>query len=355
MTRRIVKTDICPNCGAEQGDANFCPNCGQKNNSHKPNFFEYIRDAVENLFAFDSKFYRSLGPLLWRPGKLTLLYNSGKRTSYVLPIRLFILITILLLAASSCQNRLDKDHWYDVETPKSLQEQRMEAFAVQIDSLASDTALASREIIDSLVNQGTIEWNEELDKYELKDEPGSLTINSDIEIVDRYLNFATAHPEMTVDEAFEEMAEPRTFWRLLLYSNCLKISLMEGNELGNYMRRNVLYILLLHIPIIAFLLKLIFYNRRIHYVDHFVFALHVQTALFAYALITSLLFWLTDADVFWALYSLGMLVYSFLAIKRYYRGSTWLTIIKFLLLNALLFIVTIIFILLVTSVSVILY
>lgn len=354
MSRRILKTEICPNYGTAQGDANFCPNCGQKNNSHKPNFFEYIRDAVENLFAFDSKFYRSIGPLLWRPGELTLLYNSGQRASYVLPIRLFILITILLVATSSCQDRFSKEHWYDVERSTSMAEFRTNGLAAQVDSLAVDSSTFAQNTLDSLVSSGIVVWDEDSSEYKVE-EPNGVVINSDIEIIDRYITFAYENPELSVDEAFEKMDEPRTFTRLLLYSNCLKISLMEGNELRDYMRRNIIYILLLHIPIIAFLLKLIYYNRKIHYVDHFVFALHVQTALFAYALIVTLLNWVIKADILWVLYSLGILVYNFLAIRRYYGGKAWLGFIKFLLLNFLLFIVTLIFILLVTSVSVILY
>lgn len=356
MLRKIVKTEVCPNCGAQQGDANFCPNCGQKNNSHKPNFFEYIRDAVENLFAFDTKFYRSLIPLLWKPGKLTQYFNEGKKASYVLPIRLFILITILLLAVVGCQERFDKENWYDIDAPEKGQPAMMsDTTALKASELLADSTAASTAILDSMETHGIIEWDEENQRYISSAQKRGFAVNSDIEILEKYIEFATKNPDLSVDTALARMNEERSFYHLLVYSNCLKLVRMESGELSRYMRRNILYILLLHIPVIAFLLKLVFINKRIHYVDHFVFGLHVQTAIFAYALIASILHWTTGFNIFWWLYGVGMFVYLFIALKRYYRESRILTTLKFILLNTLMLVVTLIFILLVTSVSVILY
>src|SRR5258706_4584769 len=76
----------CLNCGAElRGE--YCSRCGQKDGpSHEP-FKELVAEVFSGLFHFDSKFFRTLSPLLFKPGFLTNEYTSGKRAHYVHPIR----------------------------------------------------------------------------------------------------------------------------------------------------------------------------------------------------------------------------------------------------------------------------
>ncbi|KAB2807329.1 DUF3667 domain-containing protein [Phaeocystidibacter luteus] len=358
MRRKIEKTDHCLNCGTETGDANFCPNCGQLNNAHKPNIWELIRDAVENLFAFDSRFYRSLGPLLWRPGKLTRHFNEGKRATYVLPIRLFILMTIFLIAASSCDDRMEKEHWYEVERPdKADAPGDLTTFGGDtLNMFIEDTTDYPKNVLDSLKATKMIRWDSEQEKYVYRQAPGDLV---DFElgegIFSRYMDYAKDHPYTPVDSALIEMGEEHTFWNLLVYSNMLKISLMTGDEFVSYLGRNILIILLLFIPCIALTLKVLYIYKSIYYVDHFVFAIHVQTALFAYAVLAIMIHWIFPYDIISTIYSLGMALYVFLAMLRYYKQGVGLTILKFILMNSALFIVSIIFILLVASVSVLIY
>jgi hypothetical protein len=62
---------------------------------------ELFRDWVEEFLHFDSKLIHTLGPLLWRPGLLTLEYVRGRRTRYLRPFRLWfaISVTYFVLAA----------------------------------------------------------------------------------------------------------------------------------------------------------------------------------------------------------------------------------------------------------------
>ncbi|NVK28686.1 MAG: DUF3667 domain-containing protein [Flavobacteriia bacterium] len=358
MRRKIEKTDHCLNCGTEQGDANFCPNCGQFNNAHKPNILELIRDAIENLFAFDSRFYRSLGPLLWRPGKLTTKFNEGKRASYVLPIRLFILMTIFLITVSSCDDRLEKEHWYEVERPDREDAARnLPTFGSDtLNMFIKDTTLYPKNVLDSLKATNMIRWDAEQERYEFQKSTGDgVNLNLGDGQLSRYMDYAKDHPYTPVDSALIELGEERTFWNLLIYSNMLKISLMSGDEFVNFLGRNILIILLLFIPCIALTLKVLYFYKKVYYVGHFVFAIHVQTALFAYATLAIMLHWIFPYDMITTLYSLGMMLYVFLAMLRYYKQGIGLTILKFFLMNSALFVVSIIFILLVASVSVLIY
>ena len=60
-----------------------------------------LRDLMEDLFDLDSRFVRTMKPLLFKPGRLTRDYMEGRRFRYAPPMRLYIFSSIVffLLAA----------------------------------------------------------------------------------------------------------------------------------------------------------------------------------------------------------------------------------------------------------------
>lgn len=63
-----------------------------------PTVRELMRDAAGHLVAFDSRLWRTLYYLMFRPGLLTVEYLRGRRKRYVRPARLFFVTAILLFA-----------------------------------------------------------------------------------------------------------------------------------------------------------------------------------------------------------------------------------------------------------------
>jgi hypothetical protein len=90
------KYDQCPNCGFDlHNDENFCPKCGQKNHDLKVPLKHVIEEVFENTLHLDSKVFRTVKLLVFKPGYLSLEFNTGKRVNYVPPIRLYVLISFL--------------------------------------------------------------------------------------------------------------------------------------------------------------------------------------------------------------------------------------------------------------------
>ena len=89
----MIKT--CPNCG-ENLTGIFCANCGQKVKNLNVPFKEVVSEVVENTLTFDSRFLRTLIPLITKPGFLTVEYNLGRRFRYVTPFRLYVFISFIL-------------------------------------------------------------------------------------------------------------------------------------------------------------------------------------------------------------------------------------------------------------------
>jgi hypothetical protein len=90
----------CLNCGTEV-IGKFCHHCGQENVEVHENFFHIATHTIADFFHFDSKFFRSIKPLFFAPGFLTLRYWEGKRSYYIHPLRLFFFITIVMVIVTN--------------------------------------------------------------------------------------------------------------------------------------------------------------------------------------------------------------------------------------------------------------
>jgi len=302
--RKIKKSEKCLNCEESLSGENFCPNCGQLNNERKPNVFELFFEMMSNLFAFDSKFYRSVGPLLFKPGSLSVAFIDGKRQQFMLPIRMFIVITILFLTVNSFSNRSD---FIEINT-------------TQNSSAASDST-------------------------------------SEIQSVDDIFERLIARDTLSVDEGLKKLNLKPTFINRLFYQQGQKLI---HNGLGNFLNyffSKFLIYGLLFIPFLALLLKLFYLNLpRYYYIDHFIFAVHQQTVLMILALITLLLNTVVD-DSDWAVLILliAFVIHFLKALKTFYKEVWWLTIFKFILINIGFFVISLIFVVIAGTATFLLY
>src|ERR1700740_370852 len=94
MKKHYRKENDCLNCGAIL-EGRFCHNCGQENLEMKESFRPMMRHAISDYFHFDDQCFSTLKPLLFKPGKLTVEYNSGHRASYLHPVKMYIFISVI--------------------------------------------------------------------------------------------------------------------------------------------------------------------------------------------------------------------------------------------------------------------
>src|SRR6185312_10961961 len=67
----------CANCGASlQGP--YCHACGQNADAHKRSILHLVGEAIEGLFEFDGRLWRTLPALFFRPGRLARDYIEGR-------------------------------------------------------------------------------------------------------------------------------------------------------------------------------------------------------------------------------------------------------------------------------------
>jgi hypothetical protein len=90
----------CFNCSA-QLDGRYCANCGQPADSRMPNAMQFVHQAIESVTHADSRLWRTLKLLWLRPGQLTLEYLEGRRVSFLPPVKLYFVFSVIFFALVS--------------------------------------------------------------------------------------------------------------------------------------------------------------------------------------------------------------------------------------------------------------
>lgn len=329
----------CLNCSTIlQGE--FCHVCGQKDeNLHEP-FYVMLAHGVAHYWHFDSKLFKTFGPLLVKPGFLSKEFMEGRRVRYVHPVQLYIFISIVffLLFASVAANRLGNalentntpekesvDGMMDSLRMTEMNQRDSNSFEMDVKTLrgingrvqvmdqdsnlidhAKDSAATGQNESSFLVTNNILPRS--IDKY-----------NDSIEVL------AKEQKPSEVQQGFDRLA--------------IHLNAMDRKELierfAENLSHNLPKLMFLLIPVFALILKLIFIRKRIYFVDHAVFTLHFHSFAFLIMLILLLLFFITGFTVplFWLLALL--IVYLFLAIRFFYGLSILDALFKLISLTAL--------------------
>jgi hypothetical protein len=100
MSEATAPAVHCRNCDAVLG-GHFCANCGQAADVHVPSTRELVHEALEGITHSDSRLWRTLRLLWFKPGALTLEFIVGRRMAYLPPIRLYLVMSVVFFLAAS--------------------------------------------------------------------------------------------------------------------------------------------------------------------------------------------------------------------------------------------------------------
>jgi hypothetical protein len=90
----------CKNCAAPLS-GRFCVNCGQAASVHVPTTRELLHELLEGLTHSDSRLWRTLKSLWFKPGRLTEEFIAGRRAAYLPPFRLYLIASVLFFLLAS--------------------------------------------------------------------------------------------------------------------------------------------------------------------------------------------------------------------------------------------------------------
>lgn len=332
----------CLNCNHVVAER-FCPNCGQENIEHRKTFHQLFIHFFEDLTHYENAFWRTIKNLIFQPAALTREYLSGKRLSYLAPVRLYIFISFVTFFAfaiipdPSEPNReqpiqIDKTGKKIIEQEKNADYQRRIEKVNRMLALgilnAQEADSVKREIALATQKKGTKSWLH----FGYKS----------VRQIDSLYQYEKGPNAMT---PFEYRIVRKAQW--VNEHN-------SGEEIGRKFKESFVHnfpkVLFVYMPIFAFFLWLFEDKKRWYYFDHGIFTLHYFSFLLLVALILFLinrlltaLFGLANTEGLISLiYMAGflwMFYYFFPAHYRFYGQSKWVSLMK----SSALFVINFIF------------
>ncbi len=300
------KTQQCLNCGLTLNTVyHYCPRCGQENNDNNVSFGTFIDEFFANYFSFDTKFAKSAIPFLIKPGYLTNRFNEGQRVSYVHPLRLYLIISIIFffLATWAVRSSIEEVALESTILPDDVEEaDSTQAFAglQKILNVLEDETLSDRAALDSL---------QSLDTFDM--DSTALTMK--------------------------------------IFHQVRRVAQNDLDVFAGFVLQNMPIMMFLLIPLFALMLKL-FYIRRKQwlYVQHLVHALHLH-AFFLFLLILLVLpylvFDVSELAAEWIniVITLVLIIYALFSFRRVYQQGWFTTVIKLFMVGLVYFWILLIF------------
>ena len=281
--RRLAGSESCHNCGKDLEGA-YCYFCGQPDRHLVRVFPTMMRELLEDAFDLDSRFARTLRPLLLRPGRLTADYLAGKRFRYTPPLRLYIFASMAFFVIAALAS----------------------FSAINVTPPSSDDATE----VEAQIQFNDRPWDLETNPVVVPGMPASVNswINEEIAQSPRKLKALEEDPSLIAEKLFD--LAPQAMFVLL--------------------------------PVFALILKIWYAFARRYYYEHLIFSLHNHSFMFVCLTLAisleALALWLDPGESSWAYRLLEWLsiallawvpVYLLLAQKRVY-GQGWLmTLTKF--------------------------
>lgn len=288
MGKKRRKRLGCPNCGTQlTEEMNYCHNCGQENHIRRATMKLLASDFFSSYFSVDSKLFRSLRYLLFSPSFLSLEYLNGKIEAYLRPIRLYIFISFtffLLLSITSSSTPAD-----DMKLKKDGVEINLKE---EIDKAVPEK--------DSLVSKKA---KEALSKSKNK--------SQDFNLFDKNEGEELSEFETSMNEKLKKIFSDKR----------------EMNIFLNYMRSKLPILLFIIIPVLALLLFVFFYKKNYYYIDHLVFAMHLQAFFFVLLIISEIINLIFDVELM-AIAVFILLIYGFIAARRFYKRKIFSTFLR---------------------------
>lgn len=304
-------------------EENYCPNCGQQNRDQRVSISVFIQDFISNYISFDTTFFRTVKPFFFKPGKLTLEFNAGKRNFYIHPIRLYLIFSLFYFFIVS----------------------------LNVPTNAVDTVM--NELLSSSGRKASLAAMDSTDRIELervlgeRSLPGFMSEQSSDTLAntsgDSSRNYtkwayikASAIDNEVSDSTFNTLISGQSGEFLSSFSISKKRSFVANSNL--YLTnalRNLPIMMFILLPLFALLLMLLHLKNKQFFIEHLIHALHLHAfAYFLYGIGIILMFNFEkiSGGVFFICFVIVSL-YAFLSFLRVYKNDFMKALLKFIILG----------------------
>jgi hypothetical protein len=308
----------CPNCFAVLAtpQPKFCPECGQETRVRAPKLGEFVQQFGGAYLSTEGAIWRTLWLLLFKPGELTRQYLAGRRKHYVLPLRLYLTVSVLVLLGLRLHTHISLEAQFS-ETPKPVAESASGAARAEPAESAEPDKAAAKSAEKS-TEKGA-------EKGAEKGDDKAALSNAEI-------NLGAGRRAGIKDGVF--YCENLPGWVCERLNRRMRTNKAEiAREMANVGERVVANLglgMFLMLPTFALWLKLLYLGSGKRYTEHLVFALHVHAFWFLMlAVAWTELPWLSITA------ALATPLYTLLALRRVYGGKWWSHVVRSALLVVL--------------------
>ena len=315
----------------------YCPNCSQLNSTKKLAFNDFFNEFFAGIFAYDSRLYRTLGALLFKPGKISKDYIEGKRVRYANPYRFYLSASIIFFLVWSVPQDFENMETNGVLDPDERQ-------VAELDS-ALTAQRATNPTLDSLLGEklsivaDTAKKEEKvvyLSERELDSLPFLRKTGKKLEV---FFNYYERTEEKNIDNALDSLDYTNTRLNHWLYKKTVDahVFINQPGVFASYFVSKLPFIIFFYLPVFALFIWLLYLRRPFTYMEHLIFTFHNQTTwfvLFGMAVILNYIFnigWITGIAI------LIFLFYLYKAFRRFYGQGRVKTILKFIIINIIFF------------------
>jgi hypothetical protein len=239
MTDAGPEEAVCRNCGAILV-GEFCHACGQKRFVESDRRFSHLlHQFIAGATDLDGRFWRTMRALLFQPGLLSREYFEGRRTRWLSPVSLFLAVSVIYFLAPIRGGDLTQE--FNQQVPPEIRAQ-----ALGPDEVLSE---AHRAASGQWYSQYAARWIER----RVRERDAAARVAS---------NGGPSPPSMASGA----------------------LGLLPGEAGYSFRDYRVAYdakandvskaLVVLHAPVAALALLLMFARQRRYYAEHFVFALH---------------------------------------------------------------------------------
>jgi hypothetical protein len=281
-------TLVCANCGAPLA-GEYCSRCGQRHEPHVHTIAHFASEAFESITHADSRLWRTLGYLLTRPGLLTREFFDGRRASYLPPFRLYIVISVVFflvgmpdklnvkpdspaqgMDSATLLEQAKQFESADNPMPEAMRKRTAEYFRKEAAKAAESEAKGLKPPpADAPAPVADAQASEE-------DGESNNNVNLKMSGLDYFC------------EGFKKESGSDSAVRTALRERCQRLASGDGSSLGQVVIHNVPRAMFIFLPLLALVMKLLYWRPKRYYVEHLLFLIHNHAFVFLAAILVIL-------------------------------------------------------------------
>lgn len=157
---------------------------------------------------------------------------------------------------------------------------------------------------------------------------------------DLYSRFYKETDIRSSETAMDSLSYPQTAYNHWLYKKAVDWNTLKENPgfFLNYFINKLPFIIFFYLPVFALFIWLLYIRRPFNYIEHLIFTFHVQTTFFILLGIALFLDYVFPGNWAFTTFNFIFAFYLYKALRGFYAQGRVKTIVKFVLLNFIFFI-----------------